>query len=94
MIIVTVAFLGSYVVFAAQVIVTLTPSSLASPWAGDTVSQDSDDLAVQALLQENVIVSEPPVSLKVKLFCPLKVRNGAFWQEAAARRRANASPIK
>ena len=85
--IVIFAFLGSYVVLAAQVIVTLTHSSLASPFAGETVSQLSEEVAVQALLQEKVMVSELPASLNVKLFCPVNVRNGDFWQDENARRR-------
>lgn len=82
--IVTVAVRSSYVVFALQRTETVTGASEGSPDDGDTVTHESELLALHALFAVKVIEPLLPSALNSILAGLVMVSSGAFWQEAMA----------
>ena len=81
--IVTVAVRSSYVVFWLHLTVTVTGPSEAVPDDGDTLTQESDELAVQSRFDVNVIDWLPPSALSSTEPELDKVREGSFWHPAS-----------
>ena len=77
----TVAVRSSYVVLALQRIETVTGASEGSPDDGDTVTQESELLTLQALFAVKVIEPLLPSALNSMLEGLVMVSSGAFWQE-------------